>query len=241
MTMQPAFFQAHGLRGGYGSNEVLKGISLAVAAGEICGIVGPNGAGKTTLLKGLYGLLPLTAGQALFDGRDITRLPARDRLALGIGYVPQERNVFPNLTVQENLELAGTLLKSSDRGTTLSERVDYIFDLFPRLAERRRQHAGLMSGGEQRMVALSIGLITKPKVLLLDEPTTGLAPILVHSLMRTIHTLSQHDKITTILVEQNIASLVTIADNLIVIKEGKALDQLITPEQLSSKKIWEYL
>jgi branched-chain amino acid transport system ATP-binding protein len=240
MTMQQ-IIQASDIRCGYGANEVLKGVSLAVSPGSICGLVGPNGAGKTTLLRAIYGLLPLRGGRVQFNGQDITGLPARKRLALGIGYVPQERNVFPNLTVFENLELAGSRLKDRNPKLSIASRLDYVFSLFPVLAERRRQHAGLMSGGEQRMVALGIGLMTKPTVLLLDEPTTGLAPIYVHSLMKTIHALSEEEKITAIVVEQNIASLITIADDLVVIKEGYVLPESISPDQLAGKKIWEYL
>jgi len=239
--MQAASLRASGLCGGYGPNQVLHGVSIAAAPGTICGLVGPNGAGKTTLLKALYGILPLYSGSVVLDGKEITRIPVRERPVIGIGYVPQERNVFPNLTVNENLELAGHTIKGNSGALALKERLDYVFTLFPRLAERRSQLAGLMSGGEQRMVALGIGLIARPRLLLLDEPTTGLAPIFVHSLMQTIHSLCKQDGITAILVEQNIASLLTIATSIVILKEGKVLESTITPEQLSSKKIWEYL
>jgi branched-chain amino acid transport system ATP-binding protein len=241
MTMPSMLIEASGLRGGYRGNDVLKGVSLAVEPGKICGMVGPNGAGKTTFLKAIYGLLPLREGRIILDGRDITTLPVRDRLALGLGYVPQEGNVFPNLSVAENLELAGTRLRNRDPGLKLRDRIDYVFSLFPVLAERRRQPAGLMSGGEQRMVAIGIGLIANPRVLMLDEPTTGLAPIFVHSLMKTIHSLSERENVAAIVVEQNIASLITIADSLIVLKEGRVLPQSISPSQLTNRKIWEYL
>jgi branched-chain amino acid transport system ATP-binding protein len=237
--IMPPLLQAIDVRGGYGSNEVLRTVSLAVAPGQICGLIGPNGAGKTTFLKALYGLLTLRHGRVLLNGEDITHLPARERLSLGIGYVPQERNVFPNLTVMDNLELAGTRLRAE--GHTLSERLNYVFELFPKLAERRRQRAGSMSGGEQRMVAIGLGLITKPRVLLLDEPTTGLAPIYVRSLMQTIRALSTSNGIGTLLVEQNIASLVTIADTLTVMKGGKLLSHEISPLEIGSQEIWQFL
>jgi branched-chain amino acid transport system ATP-binding protein len=235
------FFEAVGLRGGYGRNTVLRDASIGVDQGKICGLIGPNGAGKSTLFKGIYGLLPLRGGHIRYNGQDISNLPARERLMAGIGYVPQERNIFPNLTVIENLDLAASRLPKQNKAAVFRERVDHIFGLFPKLGERRSQVAGLMSGGEQRMVALGIGLMTKPRILLLDEPTTGLAPILVHLLMNTIRSFSRHEGISILIVEQNIASLLNIVDALAVMKDGSISPHRIAPDELGSRKIWEYL
>jgi branched-chain amino acid transport system ATP-binding protein len=228
------------LRAGYGANLVLQGAQFALGEGSICGIIGPNGAGKTTLLRSLYGLLPLQSGEVRFDGRDITRSSPGERLRAGIGYVPQERNVFPNLTVTENLELGLIAFAPAERARRLHGRLEKIFALFPRLAERRGQLAGLMSGGEQRMVALGIGLMAEPRVLFLDEPTTGLAPLVVHQLMATIKALNR-DGLSTVVVEQNVLSLLDIVDELYLVKAGRCTRYEGDPRSLGQQKIWEYM
>ena len=226
---------------GYGANLVLQGGEFCLEKGKVCGVIGPNGAGKTTLLRTLYGLLPLRGGTVSFDGRDISRLSPRERLLLGISYVPQERNVFPNLSVAENLELALSALPAAERRKILSGRQDYCYALFPRLAERRTQPVGLMSGGEQRMVAISMGLMMRPRVLFLDEPTTGLAPAILHQLMQTIRGLNRSEGISTVIVEQNILSMLAIVDRLYLVKGGRYAPFQGDPAAIGNQKIWEYL
>lgn len=223
----------------YGSQAVLTDLDFELAAGEICGIIGPNGAGKTTLLKSLYGLLKPSSGQIVFDGRDITATGVRERLKRRVSYVPQERSVFPNLTVSENLDLATDALPGSRHENRAQKEL--VFELFPRLKERRLQLAGTMSGGEQRMVAISIGLMSQPRVLMLDEPTTGLAPQVVHTLMSVIKHLNQSCAISTIIVEQNIVSTAKIADRIYIIKDGRGSKFEASPRQLTKQQIMECL
>jgi branched-chain amino acid transport system ATP-binding protein len=228
-----------GVVAGYGRHDVLHDVSFSLRQGEICGVIGPNGAGKTTLLRSMFGLLPLKAGRVQFEGLDITSLSVRDRLRLGIAYVPQERNVFANLTVLENLEIALSAL--SEGAADFDRRSQLAFSLFPRLRERANQLSGSMSGGEQRMVAIAIGLMTKPRLLMLDEPTTGLAPQVVHQLMNTIRTLNVEHGISAIVVEQNILSLVKIANSIELIKDGHARRYSGRPADIAQQNIWEYL
>jgi branched-chain amino acid transport system ATP-binding protein len=174
-------------------------------------------------------------------GRDVGKTEPLELRLAGLGYVPQERNVFPNLGVRENLETAYRVAGPRARNIDLSERLSFVEGLFPRLAERRTQHAGLMSGGEQRMVALGMGLMLKPQALLLDEPTTGLAPVVVHELMKTIRRLRDTEGISILLVEQNIASLVRVVDRLYVLKDGVCRQFEGRPEDLARLNIGEYL
>jgi len=169
------------------------------------------------------------------------RRGALDLRLLGLGYVPQERNVFPNLGVRENLETAYKVAGDKAAAIDIQERIAFVESLFPRLAERRAQHAGLMSGGEQRMVALGMGLMLKPRVLLLDEPTTGLAPVIVHELMKTIRRLRETDGISILIIEQNIASLLRVVDRLYIMREGTCAQFEGEPEDLGRQNIWEYL
>ena len=236
-----AILSGTGLCSGYGGNLVLKEAGFALRPFEICGIIGPNGAGKTTLLRTLFGLLPLRSGRVEIDGEDVTRLPSSERLRRGVSYVPQERNVFPNLTVVENLKMAADAHPDAKRSHRFRERCDFVFDLFPRLAERRHQSAGSMSGGEQRMIAIAIGLISRPRVLVLDEPTTGLAPQIVQMLMRTVAALNLSERISIVIVEQNIASMLKIVHRLFLVKDGRSTPYAGRPETLAQQHIWEYL
>ncbi|VTY37532.1 High-affinity branched-chain amino acid transport ATP-binding protein LivF [Xylophilus ampelinus] len=226
---------------GYGDAEVLRGASLRLGRGEIVGIIGPNGVGKTTMLKSIAGLLRLRGGTVHAFGLDVRNTEPLDLRLAGLGYVPQERNVFPNLGVRENLETAYRVAGAKARSVDLAERLGFVEGLFPRLAQRRAQHAGLMSGGEQRMVALAMGLMLEPRALLLDEPTTGLAPVVVHELMRTISRLRDTAGISILLVEQNIASMVKVVDRLYVVKDGVCREFDGPPEDLARLNIWEYL
>jgi branched-chain amino acid transport system ATP-binding protein len=241
MMVGDAILRINSLEAGYSDSAVLRGATMELRAGEIAGLIGPNGAGKTTALRCMAGLLGFRSGSLSVLGLDVKRAaPVELRLA-GLGYVPQERNVFPNLSVSENLETAYRAAGKGAAAVNLGERLAFVEDLFPRLAERRKQIAGLMSGGEQRMLALAMGLVLKPRALLLDEPTTGLAPLVVHQLMNTIQRLRKSDGISILLVEQNIASLLKIVDRLYVMKEGVCREFEGDPRELERQNIWEYL
>ena len=185
------------IRAGYVGADILHGISITVQPGEIVVIVGPNAAGKSTLMKTAFGLVPAREGQIFYEGTEITNLAPERIVARGIGYVPQENNVFPTMSVQENLEM-GAFLRSDDFRPTM-ERV---FALFPRLKERRRQSAGSMSGGERQMVAMGRALMAEPKLILLDEPTAGLAPAFIQQTFERILAINQLG-VAVLMVEQN--------------------------------------
>jgi branched-chain amino acid transport system ATP-binding protein len=173
--------RAQNIKTVYGSLQVLHGISFEIGAGQIVALLGSNGAGKTTVLAAVSGLIPLAAGSILFDGRDISRLPAQDRVKMGLVQVPEGRRIFSGLTVMENLEMGAYSAKSTAFKKQAREQV---FQLFPKLAERKDQKAGTLSGGEQQMLALGRGLMSRPRMLLLDEPSLGLAPIVVDKIFR---------------------------------------------------------
>lgn len=233
--MVTPILQATGLTAGYGDHIVLRDMDVSFARQEICAVVGPNGAGKTTLLKCLYGLMAPRQGRVTLDGKVMAQASPKDRLALGLAYVSQERNVFSTLTVVENLTLALTALQVSSQETT--RRLRSVLDLFPRLQDRKGQVVGTMSGGEQRMVAIGMGLMTEPRVLLLDEPTTGLAPSVVHQLMALIQRLNSERGITTVVVEQNILSLLKIAHSLVVVKNGRCAVYPGLPSSISKEDV----
>lgn len=199
----------------YGKIEALSGISLRVDQGEIVALIGANGAGKSTTLKTISGLRPLTSGRVTFDGRDISRLPGHKRVSAGIGQSPEGRGVFPGMTVQENL-----LMGAYSRKGPVSADLDEVYELFPRLAERRGQMGGTMSGGEQQMIAIGRALMTKPRVLLLDEPSMGLAPILVAQIFDIIKEINSRGT-TVLLVEQNARQALQLADRAYVLETGR--------------------
>ncbi|CAA7600963.1 Putative ABC transporter [Acididesulfobacillus acetoxydans] len=183
----------------YGKIHALKGISLEVPQGKIVTLLGSNGAGKSTTLKTISGLVPAASGTVEFYGRNITKEKAHNIVALGLIHVPEGRRIFKDLTVRENLELGGFTLKDEK---LRRKRVEHVFELFPRLRERQKQSGGTLSGGEQQMLAIGRAMMTEPKVLLLDEPSMGLAPLIVQEIMRIIQQLNSEGT-TVLLVEQN--------------------------------------
>jgi branched-chain amino acid transport system ATP-binding protein len=201
----------------YGKNHVVKGLSLELNDGEVVSLIGMNAAGKTTTLRTVMGLLSPTSGRIRFRGEDIGKLATVERVRRGLALVPEGRQIFPKFTVLENL-LMGAYHRS-DRGH-LDGDLTTIFDMFPRLAERRNQKAGSMSGGEQQMLAIGRGLIAKPKCLLLDEPTLGLAPIVVDEILQIVRTLAQQG-MTILLAEQNASVALAVADRAYVIESGR--------------------
>src|SRR5690606_20786213 len=199
---------------GYGEMQVLKGVSIHVDDGEIVSIVGPNGAGKSTVMKLVFGLLKPWEGRVTFAGQDISGMAPERVVRLGLCYVPQVENVFPTLTVEENLEMGAYILDGP-----LKSRKERVYDLFPRLAERRRQRAGKMSGGERQMVAMGRALMLDPRLLMLDEPSAGLAPLLVDMIFEKVSEINQTG-VAVLMVEQNAKRSLELADRGYVLAGG---------------------
>jgi len=201
----------------YGNIQALKNIDMDVNEGEIITLIGANGAGKSTTLMTLCGIVPPAKGKIEFQGQDITGMAPDKIAALGISQVPEGRRIFPYLTVMENLDM-GTFLRK-DKGN-IKKDIDHVFELFPRLAERRHQQGGTLSGGEQQMLAISRAIMSKPKLLLLDEPSLGLAPIIVKQIFDIVRKINEEDKVTIFLVEQNANLALKIADRGYVMETG---------------------
>jgi branched-chain amino acid transport system ATP-binding protein len=211
-----ALLNVHGLKSGYGVVEVLRGVDLQVMPGELVALLGSNGAGKTTLNLTLSGLVAARAGQVGFDGQDITGLHSRQVVKHGLIQVPEGRKVFPNLSVHENLEL-GAFTRGRERKL---QNLDKVYDTFPRLKERVAQLAGTLSGGEQQMLAIGRGLMAEPRLLILDEPSLGLSPLLVEELFGLISQL-RSSGLAILLVEQNVGQSLDIADRAYVMENGQ--------------------
>jgi branched-chain amino acid transport system ATP-binding protein len=203
------------MTGGYGATDILHGCTLSVDKGQIAVIVGPNGAGKSTAMKAVFGMLRLRGGHVRIDGEDITALSPQDRVAKGMAFVPQTQNVFPSMTVQENLEMGAFLRRDDIRAT-----MEQVFHLFPILRDKRRQAAGELSGGQRQQVAVGRALMTQPSVLMLDEPTAGVSPIVMDELFDRIIEVSRTG-ITILMVEQNARQALDIADKGYVLVQGK--------------------
>ena len=208
------------MSGGYGGADILKGCTIGVDKGQIAVIVGPNGAGKSTAMKAMLGMLKLRQGKVTLNGEDITKLSPQDRVARGIAFVPQTRNVFVSMTVEENLEM-GAFLRRDD----ISQTLHNVFDLFPVLKDKRRQVAGELSGGQRQQVAVGRALMTQPSVLMLDEPTAGVSPIVMDELFDRILEIREAG-IAVLMVEQNARQALNIADKgyVMVIGENRHTD-----------------
>ncbi|MFO0986294.1 MAG: ABC transporter ATP-binding protein [Alphaproteobacteria bacterium] len=213
-----AVLQVDALDGGYGKLTVFRDVSLAVSRDETLGLLGANGAGKTTLLKTIAGALPPTKGRVLLDGRDVTRMPAYLRARAGIGLVPEGRHILATLSVRDNLALTRAIEAHRPDLPPFEQRIAEVYAMFPRLAERASQLGGSLSGGEQQMLAIARALLLKPRVLMLDEPTQGLAPIIVQSLAVTLAGLK--GRFAMIVVEQNKAFLEQLADSILQVRSG---------------------
>jgi branched-chain amino acid transport system ATP-binding protein len=200
----------------YGSFRALFDVSLDVEAGEAIGVVGPNGAGKSTLMRVISGMLRASSGELSFEGRSLTRLPAHRIVEAGIAHVPEHRRLFPKLTVEENLRI-GAFLPAARRH--YAERSEWVYALFPRLFERRRQLAGTLSGGEQQMVAIGRALMSKPKMLLMDEPSAGLAPLVVEQVFDLVRRI-RAEGLTVLIVEQNVQQVLDVVDRAYLLEVG---------------------
>lgn len=209
-----SFLIGKNMTGGYGSADILHDCTIGVEKGEIAVIVGPNGAGKSTAMKAIFGMLSLRQGGVFMDGEDITKLSPQDRVKIGMGFVPQTSNVFTSMSVEENLEM-GAFIRKDD----INETMDQVFELFPILHEKRKQAAGELSGGQRQQVAVGRSLMTKPKVLMLDEPTAGVSPIVMDELFDRIIEIAKTG-IAILMVEQNAKQALNIADKGYVLVQG---------------------
>ncbi|WP_425808606.1 ABC transporter ATP-binding protein [Luteimicrobium sp. DT211] len=203
----------------YGRIEAVRGISLSVDEGELVTLIGANGAGKTTTMRAISGIRPLSTGTIRFDGRDITRMKAHERVIAGIVQAPEGRGVFPGMTVMENLEM-GAYARTFKTKAEHDETLDRVFELFPRLSERRTQVGGTMSGGEQQMLAIGRALMARPKLLLLDEPSMGLAPMVIQQIFRIVSEIHAQGT-TVLLVEQNAQQALSRSDRAYILETGE--------------------
>jgi branched-chain amino acid transport system ATP-binding protein len=218
---------------GYGSFQALFGVSLEVRAGEAVGVIGPNGAGKTTLMRAISGLIRPRAGQLTMEGKDVLVTPAHRIVSLGIAHVPENRRLFPRLSVEDNLKMGAFLPEARARH---DERLDFVFGLFPRMKERRRQLAGTMSGGEQQMCAIGRALMSDPKLLLLDEPSAGLAPVVVQQIFELVRRIRERG-LTVLIVEQNVQQVLKVVDRAYLLEAGTIRHSGTSADMLASDTI----
>jgi branched-chain amino acid transport system ATP-binding protein len=216
VAAEPQLLGLNQVSAAYGSFQALFGVSLSVSAGEAVGVIGPNGAGKTTLMRVISGMLTATSGEVRLLGNPITQLPAHRIVAEGIAHVPENRRLFARLTVEENLRM-GAFIPTARRH--LAERLQWVYELFPRLRERRGQLAGTMSGGEQQMCAIGRALMSQPKLLLMDEPSAGLAPLAVEQVFELVRRI-RAEGFTVLIVEQNVQQVLALVDRAYLLEAG---------------------
>ena len=228
--------EVHDVTAGYGPITVLRGVSMQVASGEILGVLGRNGMGKSTLIRCLAGLIRPDAGRIVFEGRDITSLASHERARLGMTTVVQGRGMFAKLTVRESLEM-GRIASGRARRSRLDEVLDY----FPRLRERLHQRAGTLSGGEQQMLAIGRGLMTDPRLILLDEPSDGIMPVLVNQIADILVAINRNEHTTLVVVEQNVPMLFRMTDRFIILEKGQIVAAGSREQIAASEVMKEYL
>jgi branched-chain amino acid transport system ATP-binding protein len=233
IVMSEKLLEVKGLHVNYGAIEAIKGIDLYVNKGEVVTILGANGAGKTTTLRTISGLLKASAGNIVFDGKEIAHIPAHEIVSLGMSHSPEGRRVFGTLSVEENLMMGAYSLKKYDAST-----LNWIYEILPRLYERKKQLAGTLSGGEQQMLAIGRAIMSKPKLLILDEPSLGLAPVLVKVIFKAIKEISKSG-VTVLLVEQNAKAALKLANRGYVLELGKITHSGSSEELLNSEMIQE--
>jgi branched-chain amino acid transport system ATP-binding protein len=232
-----AVLEARGLAAGYGGRPVISGIHFTLRQDEVCCLIGHNGAGKSTLLKALFGLLPAASGDILIDGAPASRPDPGDRVARGLALVPEGRGIFPSLTVQEMMMLAmwSTGLDKDKR----SERLEWVLDILPAIREFLGRRAGTLSGGQQQMVSIGRALLSRPRILLLDEPSIGLAPKLFQDLLQPIRRLQQQEGLSILLVEQNVREALKISDRALVMKSGALIWEGLPGDLDDNRKLME--
>jgi branched-chain amino acid transport system ATP-binding protein len=218
---------------GYDTFQALFGVSLEVRAGEAVGVIGPNGAGKTTLMRVISGLIRPRTGRIAFEGADVLKTPPHRIVSLGIAHVPENRRLFPRLTVEDNLKMGAFMPEARKR---FSERLDFVFELFPRMKERRGQLAGTMSGGEQQMCAIGRALMSDPKLLLLDEPSAGLAPVVVQQVFELVKKIRANG-LTVLIVEQNVQQVLKVVDRAYLLEAGSIRSSGTSAQMLASDTI----
>jgi branched-chain amino acid transport system ATP-binding protein len=225
----------NGLEAGYGPKTVISGVSFALEPGQILAFLGHNGAGKTTTLKSVMGMLRPTAGEVLFDGNRIDRMSVAERVALGLRLLPEGRGIFPDLSVTENIDVVAA------RNVTTGAIFDIpdVYKLFPVLEERRTTRAGSLSGGQQQMLALSLAILGTPRCLMLDEPSIGLAPNLVERMFQQVREVCKSHAMTAVLVEQNVAAAMKIADRVIIMNSGQIVFDG-GPDEARASNFWHY-
>jgi branched-chain amino acid transport system ATP-binding protein len=233
--MATALLEVDGLVSGYGKKRVLDGVSLRVGEGEIVALLGHNGAGKSTTLKTILGLIRARAGQVRFAGQPWTNGNPAANVERGIALVPEGRGVFPDLTVVENLALGAYAVRERSAG---AQRLDEVFELFPVLAERQRQLVGTLSGGQQQMVAVGIALMQHPKLMMMDEPSIGLAPVVVQRVLETVRHVNERFGTAIVLVEQSIKTALGIASRAYVMKSGRIVLERPAAELLAAQDSW---
>jgi branched-chain amino acid transport system ATP-binding protein len=224
--------EVRGVESGYGKIQVLWGVDVTLKEGSMVAVLGPNGAGKTTLLRTIMGIIRAWRGSVMMYGLDITSMPSHRRVELGLTMVPEGRRLFPDLTVRENLELGAYTRRARER---IGETLELVFNLFPRLKERLHQKAGSLSGGEQQMLAIARALMTRPKVLMLDEPSQGLAPKIAWEVAETLDKIRREVDISVILVEQNVALALEKADYVYLLEQGRVVLEGFREEVLARK------
>ena len=232
-ALSPALLSVDALSAGYGKVRALHGVSLRVPQASIVCVLGANGAGKTTLLRALSGLLPVSGGQAQFDGQSIANVPAETLVRRGIAHVPQGRMVFAQLSVRDNLVLGGYTRRAAE----VRDDIDRVLEYFPRLKERITSRAGTLSGGEQQMLAIARGLLAKPRLLMLDEPSMGVAPILKDAIFETLRAIRDREQLTLLIVEQDADIALDIADEGYVIETGRVVMQGPAAELVGNEDI----
>jgi branched-chain amino acid transport system ATP-binding protein len=225
------------IHAGYGRVRVLHDVTLSLASGEAIGVLGPNGAGKTTLLRTIAGLCTVYDGSVVFDGKPLDGMPGHARASLGLAHVPEGRRIWPSLTVEENLLVGAWRLTPAERTREVSALLDSVIDLFPRLKERFRARAGVLSGGEQQMLAIGRALMSKPSVILVDEPSIGLAPIMVEAVMGALHRLRQQQNLAIMLVEQRTQDILDLCDRVYILNRGRLVDGGRRREELTREAI----
>jgi branched-chain amino acid transport system ATP-binding protein len=227
---------ASDLRSGYATSDVLQDVGVTVEQGEVVGVLGRNGVGKTTLMKTLIGLLPARAGQIVFRDQDVTKLSADRRARLGIGYVPQGRGIFPQMTVRDNLRMGGLINASKQ-----SLDFDLVFGYFPILKKRLSQRGGTLSGGQQAMLAIARALISTPDLLLLDEPSDGVQPNIVEEIGEFIKSLNEEKGLTVLIVEQNIDLMQTVAKRAYALDKGRVIASVNHEELMDTQRVAAFL
>lgn len=221
---------------GYGRKQIVFDVSIRIAPGEVVALIGHNGAGKTTTLKAIFGLLPVWSGAVYFDGEQITNTDSSQNVNRGLVYLPQEHFVFADLTVAENLAVGGITVQSQAQ---IERQKQWVYDLMPVLKERGRQLAGTLSGGERRMLSLGMAMMIQPRMLLLDEPSLGLAPSLVERMMDTIQRIARDGNLTVLLVEQNVRQALRIADRVYVMRTGRIILEEDSASLAARGQWWE--